>query len=413
MLAPSLSTIKNENSMHFKRRDFIKASALASTSILAPNFLNAFTKTRSYRSRSGKILIVVQLSGGNDGLNTVVPYQNDIYYRSRPRLGINKQEVLKLNSDQGLNPVMKSLQSLYDEGLVSIINAVGYPNPDRSHFRSMDIWHTASDSKEYLQTGWLGRYLDHACHNCQQPYHALEIDDSLSLAMKGAERNGFAMSKPQQLRRAANNRFLKAVAQSTHEHEHEQVAYLYKTMIDSQSSAQYLFEQSKVHQAKENYPNTPFGRDLRQIAELITADTDTQVYYVSLTGFDTHANQKNVQARLLQQYADGIRALVKDLKRNDLLKDTLIMTFSEFGRRVQQNASNGTDHGTANNLFLIGEQLQKPGFFNAAPDLSTLDDGDLLYQVDFRNIYATILDKWLDSSAPQILKQQFAPLDLL
>jgi uncharacterized protein (DUF1501 family) len=399
--------------MHFKRRDFIKASALASTSMLVPNFLQAFSTTQTPASRSGKILIVVQLSGGNDGLNTVVPYDNDIYYRSRPRLGIPKQEVLKLNGDQGLNLAMQSLKDLYDEGLLSIVNSVGYPNPDRSHFRSMDIWHTASDSDQYLQTGWLGRYLDHACHHCQQPYHALEIDDSLSLAMKGAERNGFAMSNPQQLNRTANNRFLKAVAQHSHDHDHEEVAYLYKTMIDSQSSAQYLFEQSKVYQSKENYPNTPFGRDLKQIAELITADTATQVYYVSLTGFDTHANQQNIQNRLLQQYADGMKALVKDLKRNDLLKDTLIMTFSEFGRRVQQNASNGTDHGTANNLFLIGEQLQKPGFFNAAPDLSKLDNGDLIYQVDFRNIYATILDRWLDSNAPKVLRKNFDRLNLV
>lgn len=399
--------------MHFKRRDFIKASALASTSMLVPNFLQAFSTTQTPASRSGKILIVVQLSGGNDGLNTVVPYDNDIYYRSRPRLGIPKQEVLKLNGDQGLNLAMQSLKDLYDEGLLSIVNSVGYPNPDRSHFRSMDIWHTASDSDQYLQTGWLGRYLDHACHHCQQPYHALEIDDSLSLAMKGAERNGFAMSNPQQLNRTANNRFLKAVAQHSHDHDHEEVAYLYKTMIDSQSSAQYLFEQSKVYQSKENYPNTPFGRDLKQIAELITADTATQVYYVSLTGFDTHANQQNIQNRLLQQYADGMKALVKDLKRNDLLKDTLIMTFSEFGRRVQQNASNGTDHGTANNLFLIGEQLQKPGFFNAAPDLSKLDNGDLIFQVDFRNIYATILDRWLDSNAPKVLRKNFDRLNLV
>lgn len=399
--------------MHFKRRDFIKTSALASTSMLAPNFLQALSSTRTLASRSGKVLIVVQLSGGNDGLNTVVPYDNDIYYRSRPRLAISKQNTLKINSDQGLNPVMKSLQDLYDDGLLSIVNSVGYPNPDRSHFRSMDIWHTASNSDQYLQTGWLGRYLDHACHNCQAPYHALEIDDSLSLALKGTERNGFAMSNPNQLNSTANNRFLKAVAQHGHDHEHEEAAYLYKTMIDNQSSAQYLFEQSKVYQSKESYPDTPFGRDLKQIAELITADTATQVYYVSLTGFDTHANQQNVQNRLLQQYADGMKALVKDLKRNNLLKDTLIMTFSEFGRRVQQNASNGTDHGTANNLFLIGEQLQKPGFFNAAPDLSKLDNGDLIYQVDFRNIYATILDRWLDSSVPQVLGENFDRLNLV
>jgi uncharacterized protein (DUF1501 family) len=312
----------------------------------------------------------------------------------------------------GLNPVMQSLQSLYEAGHVSIVNSVGYPNQDRSHFRSMDIWHTASASDEYLSSGWLGRYLDHACGNCQQPYQALEIDDSLSLALKGQTRNGFAMSNPKQLQRSTQNKFIKAVSQHDHSEE-DNVAYLYKTMIDSQSSAQYLYQKSKVFQSKAAYPKTAFGQDLKQIAELITADTDTQVYYVSLTGFDTHANQKNQQERLLKQYADGMQALVKDLQGNGLFKDTLIMTFSEFGRRVQQNASNGTDHGTANNLFLIGENLRKPGFYNPAPDLSQLDNGDLIYQVDFRNIYATILDQWLDSPAPQVLGRQFQTLGLV
>ena len=396
-----------------KRRDFIQASALVSTSMMAPSFLKGFSSTQRLGSRSGKILIVVQLSGGNDGLNTIVPYQNDIYYQNRPRLAISKDSVLRLNDDLGLNPAMEALQSIYDEGNLSIINSVGYPNPDRSHFRSMDIWHTASSSTEYLNTGWLGRYLDNACTGCEQAYHAIELDDSLSLAMKGLEKNGFAMSNPKQLERTTANKFLKAVAKQAHHHEEENVAYLYKTMIDSQSSAKYLADKSKVYQSKEEYPTTPFGRDLKQVAELITADTDTQIYYVSLTGFDTHANQKNQQERLLKQYADGMRALVKDLKRNNLFKDTLIMTFSEFGRRVKQNASNGTDHGTANNLFLIGDQLAKPGFYNEGPNLSNLDNGDLIYQVDFRNIYATILNKWLESSVPAVLGKKFDPLKLI
>ena len=184
-------------------------------------------------------------------------------------------------------------------------------------------------------------------------------------------------------------------------------------MIDSQSSASYLYEKSKVYQSKETYPNTTFGKDLKQIAELITADTDTRIYYVSLTGFDTHANQKNQQERLLKQYAEGMKALVNDLKRNKLFKDTLILTFSEFGRRVKQNASRGTDHGTANNLFLIGDQLRKPGFYNTAPDLKNLDNGDLIYQVDFRNIYASILENWLGTSQQSILGQSFDPLKIV
>ena len=184
-------------------------------------------------------------------------------------------------------------------------------------------------------------------------------------------------------------------------------------MIDTQSSADYLFQQSKVYQSKVTYPNTPFGKDLRQVAELMTADTDTRIYYLSLSGFDTHANQRNVQARLLKQYAEGMQALVTDLRQNGLLNDTLIMTFSEFGRRVKQNASNGTDHGTANNLFLISGNLQKPGFYNDATNLHDLDKGDLKYQIDFRDIYFTILDKWLGTNAPEVLGDGFGSLDLI
>lgn len=393
------------------RRDFLKSSGLASTSLLIPSFLSDFSINKLYKSRSGKILVVVQLSGGNDGLNTIVPYQNDIYYQSRPTLGIKSSEVLKVSDELGFNPALQSLQGLYDQGYLSIVNSVGYPNPDRSHFRSMDIWHTGSNSNEYLSTGWLGRYLD---SNCPTPYHALEVDDSLSLALKGATRNGFAASNPEQLKRATGNRFLKLLGENVQpDHHEENVAYLYKVMAETQQSADYLYEQSRVHRSRVTYPMNAFGKDLKTIAELITADTDTKIYYVSLGGFDTHANQKNQQERLLQAYADGMKAFVEDLQQNGLFSDVLIMTFSEFGRRVEQNASNGTDHGTANNLFLIGGKLQKPGFFNGAPNLTNLDEGDLKYDIDFRNIYASVLNNWLDADAAGVLGRNFKALQLV
>lgn len=395
-----------------KRRTFLKNTSLASTAFMVPSFLKNYQKKQFHSSRAGKILVVVQLSGGNDGLNTVVPFQNDIYFKNRPNLGIAKNEVLKLTDELGFNPAMDSMRSLYDQGLMSIVNNVGYPNPDRSHFRSMDIWHTASDSDQYLDSGWIGRYLDSNCNGCA-PYNALELDDSLSLALKGHGSNGFAMKNPSQLKRMTDNRLLKALGQQDHDHDHEEVAYLYKTLIDTQSSANYLFEQSKVYSSKISYPNTAFGRDLKQTAELITADTDTQIYYLSLGSFDTHANQKNTQARLLKQYADGMKAFVEDLRQNNLLNDTLILTFSEFGRRVGQNASNGTDHGTANNLYIIGGNLKKPGFYNEGPDLSNLDNGDLIYKVDFRNVYATVLNQWLDADAPAVLGRRFDMLKML
>ncbi len=397
-----------------KRRDFLKHSGLASTAFFAPSFLTGMNSLQLEKSRSGKILVVIQLSGGNDGLNTVVPFRNDLYYQARPSLAIPSREVLDLNGELGLNPATAGLRDLYEEGLVSIINNVGYPNPDRSHFRSMDIWHTASGSQEYLTSGWLGRYLDSSCSGCASPHHALELDDSLSLALKGVDRNGFAMLDPQRLQKTTQNRFLQYAAKNhSDEHQHEEIDYLYKTLVDTQSSADYLFEQSKIYQSRFNYPQTEFGQKLKQTAELITADTDTRIFYLSLTGFDTHARQKGVQDRLLQQYADGVRAFVSDLQQNDLLKDTLIMTFSEFGRRVAQNASGGTDHGAANNLFLIGGQLKKTGFYNAGPRLDQLTEGDLSYEVDFRSVYSTILEGWLDAQAPEILGGQFQTLQLI
>ena len=173
-----------------KRRNFLKNTGLASTSLYIPQFLNAFQSPFASKSRTGKKLVVLQLSGGNDGLNTIVPYRNDVYYKNRPTLGIKKSEVLSISDELGLNPAMAAFRSLYDEGLVSIINSVGYPNPDRSHFRSMDIWHTASDSNEYLSSGWIGRYLDNQCVGCENPLHAIEVDDILSLAMKGETHQG-------------------------------------------------------------------------------------------------------------------------------------------------------------------------------------------------------------------------------
>jgi len=239
------------------------------------------------------------------------------------------------------------------------------------------------------------------------------LDDQLSLSLKGEKRNGFAMSNPTQLKRSANNPILKKIANDVHHAEEENIAYLYKTLIDTQSSADYLFEQSKVSPSKKTYPQHPFGRDMKLIAELITADTDTKIYYASLGSFDTHANQKNQQARLLKIYADAIAALTDDLKSNGLFDETLIMTFSEFGRRVKQNGSNGTDHGTANNVFLMGGKLKNGGVINQGPDLSRLENGDLIYDIDFRQIYATILENWLGTDSRIVLNEKFDLLSFI
>ena len=401
------------------RRAFIEKSAFATVGgMMIPNFLKAFEKQNLGQNQStDKTLVVIQLSGGNDGLNTVVPYRNDIYYKARPNIAIPSEKVLKLNDEFGLNPAMESLRGLYDDGLVNIINNVGYPNPDRSHFRSMDIWQTASDSTEYLNTGWIGRYLDAKCVGNCVPYQDLEIDDTLSLSMKGAKVKALSVQDPEKLYKQVSANFINKVAQNKAVNEHDNVAYLYKTLAETASSAEFLHTKQhaaqKIYKSTNQYPQGELGQRLKTISELIVSGMPTNIYYVSISGFDTHFNQVNQQERLLKNYADSLSVFVNDLKKNNKFKDVAIMTFSEFGRRVKQNASGGTDHGTANNVFLISENLKRPKVLNEAPNLTDLDDGDLKFSIDFRQIYASLLQDWLKTSDNAILSKSFQSLNLL
>ncbi len=393
---------------------------MASASLMIPSFLRDLQASQGGINRtfaeSGKKLVIVQLSGGNDGLNTVVPYKNDIYYSSRSNLSIKENDVFKLTDELGFNPGMEKFKELYDNGNLSIINSVGYPNPDRSHFRAMDIWQSGSGSEEYIDTGWLGRYLDSECEGCANSHHAIEVSDSLSLALKGEKRNGIAVQDPGRFFYTSAENFFSDVGkiykEGNHPDEHN-VEYLYKTVVEAMSSAEYVYKTSKIYESRQSYPNGEFGKHLKTIAELIISGIDTSVFYVSLGGFDTHANQKGRQENLLKQMSDGLYAFTEDLKKNDRLNDTLIFTFSEFGRRVAQNASNGTDHGTANNVFLIGGNITKPGFYNSAPNLADLDNGDLKYQLDFRDIYATLLNKWLGADDSAVLGGSFNKLNII
>jgi uncharacterized protein (DUF1501 family) len=361
-----------------------------------------------------KVVVILQLSGGNDGLNTVIPVRNDIYYRSRPRLGIEKAKALLLTDEVGLHPALGSFKELYDDGSLGILNNVGYPNPDRSHFRSMDIWHTASQSNEYLSTGWVGRYLDAQCSGCDKPTQAIEIDDVLSLAMKGEHIKGIAVKDPRRLYGTSNEKFFRDVLKNHKDDGGEQpVDYLYKTMAETLSSADYIFKQSRLHPSSADYPRTDLGNSLKTIASLIYSDINTKVYYVSLGSFDTHINQDGQQQRLFTEMNEAVKAFVKDLKTNNRFDDVMLFTFSEFGRRVEQNASGGTDHGTANNMFLISGGLKQKGLINSLPDLADLQEGDLKYNVDFKNVYATVLNKWLGADDTKILGKQFNYLNFI
>lgn len=398
----------------FSRRDFLIRSGLASASLLMPRFLKAFEPRNPALPDGNKILVVIQMSGGNDGLNTVVPFRNDDYYKLRPTIAVKSNDILSLNGELGLNPVMTAMKSLYDNGSMAIINNVGYPNPDRSHFRSMDIWQSASDADKYVQTGWLGRYLDNECSGCAG-YSAIEADDTLSFAMKGENRKGMAISDPRRLYQDTQRKLFKEVSAdfSATQHADSALDFLYKTEAETISSADYVYNKYNSYKSTTDYPQGEFGRNLKNIAELIISGLDTRVYYVSIGSFDTHVGQTGRQNKLLKDLSDGLGAFTKDLQQNNRFNDVLVMTFSEFGRRVKQNGSNGTDHGTANNMFLIGGALNKKGIYNDAANLNDLDQGDLKYQIDFRSVYATVLKRWLNANDANILGAQFNYVDVV
>ncbi|NME71446.1 DUF1501 domain-containing protein [Flammeovirga aprica] len=394
------------------RRDFIKNSSfLTAGTLFTPMFLQQ-TLGGDKASFEGKRVVIIQFSGGNDGLNTVVPYLDDLYHKARPNLSLKASDVIKLDNDLGINGNMKGIADLYDKGYVSVINNVGYPNPNRSHFRSMDIWHTASDSDEYIQTGWLGRYLDSYCKSVDS---VIEYDNTLSLALKGVNMKGVAVDQPytfyNSLKVGQFDKLAKEVKKESLD-EHNK-GYLYKTLAEANQSAEYIYEKSKIYKSKIDFPNSYLGKSLKSISELIKSGIHTKVFYASLGGFDTHVNQKTQQSRLLKDYSDSVAAFVKELEKSGNFEDTVIMTFSEFGRRVSQNASKGTDHGAANNVFLIGKDLQQKGIVNENPDLSNLYQGDLIYSVDFRSIYADLLDHWLNVSSSEILSKKINTLRLV
>ena len=395
-----------------ERRKFLKQNVLASSLFFVPSFVKAFENAIK-GSLGFKKLVIVQLSGGNDGLNTIIPYTNDIYYKSRPNIAIAKNDCIKITDEFGINKNLAPLKNLYDKGYLSVINNVGYPNPIRSHFRSTDIWHTASDSNQYLNTGWLGRYID---VYGKKPYSGIELDDSLSLIMKGDVLKGIATKNPTSLYNNTKTPYFKKVLDSqrdVHLSEHN-LGYLYKTMIEAKSSAKYIYEKSKTYNSALTYPNNPFGKQLKTTAQFINSRVESKVFYVSMGGFDTHVRQEKKQNKLLQTYSEAMDVFVKDLEHKDTFKDTLILTFSEFGRRVKQNAASGTDHGAANNVFIIGKNLKKQGFYNEAPNLINLDkNGDIKYTVDFRSIYATILDKWLEVDDATILNKSYSKLGFI
>ena len=444
------------NTPAFTRRCFLgRGLTLASMSTALPAFLqqSAFGLPQILPGMGcipgvdeDRVLVVVQLSGGNDGLNTVIPFGDDMYYRKRPGIGIPQNQVLRLtkNGGVGLHPALEQFKDLYDDGMLSIVQGVGYPNPNRSHFKSMDIWQTADHSG--TGAGWLGKYFDAECcgygkgeSGSPQPVAGdaktpqqgsgiqgqpgIAIGRESPLAMQGRKIKPISFETPDLFRWTGNDiheSLSKPYDEITERGETEGIdtsspaAFLMRTALDAQVSSN-LIRRAVRQQPLAQYPGNSLGRDLAMVASMIRAGLRTRVYYVTLGGFDTHSGQGNAngrQANLLRTFAQSLRAFYRDLKASENDSRVLTMVFSEFGRRVGQNASGGTDHGTAAPMFLLGPMVHA-GLIGGHPSLTDLDNGDLKYKIDFRSVYAEILDSWLSADSRAILQKSYSKVRVL
>ena len=440
--------MKNEITLQ-TRREFLRRTVLGSSlAWTVPAFLaNTFTALQAEAADSaiqkptGKdatILVVLQMAGGNDGINTVVPYANDFYHKARPRIGHKPEDVLKINGDIALHGAMKGFKELYDAGQLSIIQGVGYPNPNRSHFRSTEIWQTASDADKIEKYGWLGRYFDNACAGAD-PVVGVTIGNQLPESFFAAKPTGICFSNPQNYRFMANGAAMEESYRKLNELERSSplpddnsggsiaslpagmpmtggraVDFITRTALDAQQSSDEIRGIAARVQNQAGYPPSQLGGSLKLVARLIGGGLPTRIYYVSQGGYDTHTNQLASQQRLLGDLAECVKAFTDDLKAQGNLPRVLVMTFSEFGRRVAENANGGTDHGAAAPVFVIGNKVNA-GLLGRYPSLAPADlfEGDIKYNVDFRSVYAAVLENWMKTKSAPILGRQFAPLPVV
>jgi len=384
--------------------------------------VRAFSKSfLNVQSVNGKVIVILQLSGGNDGLNTIIPIEDSLYYNARPSLRIAKADAIKLNNLTGMHPSLMPLKSLFDDGKVAIVQNVGYDSPDRSHFRSTDIWLSASDSNVVVDDGWVGRYLanvlpDHNNFNTDHPM-AIQIGSTQSALLECTCQGtmGISFESPNQFYQLING----SIADNDpppNTIAGNQLKYIKEIAALSIRYAEVIKEKADSVQNMATYPDTRLGRQLAIVAELIAGGLETPVYLTSIGGFDTHANQAGSHSNLLTGVSEAIAAFQADLELLRVADRVVLMTFSEFGRRVNQNSSGGTDHGTAAPLFVIGRNVYG-GLYGSNPDLSDLDNsGDIKFKYDFRQIYATLLTSQLGMPAdrmPDVLPRSFETLPLI
>ena len=420
----------SDNTQHpWSRRLFIQQGVtLASLAATTPLFIQQTAKGvmlplgSSLSSIPGmpqdRVLVIVQLGGGNDGLNTVVPYGSDDYYRVRPGIalqapGRSQDAALQLSQANGigLHPSMAGFKDLMDDGVASVIQGVGYPNPNRSHFSSMDIWHTGNPEGR-RGSGWVGRYFDNACNGTPDPEIGISVGREAPLAMQGDT------VMPVSFESADRYRWIGEDLDSNLAQPYQgvagpggdvdtvdQLAFLKRTTMDAQISSKKV-RKAVAQQPLVAYPGGNLSDQLKMIAAMIRSEMPTRVYYASIGGFDTHANQATQHARLLRQVGDSLKAFYGDVKAQGNNGRVLTMVFSEFGRRVPQNASGGTDHGTAAPMYFVGDMVA-PGVHGTHPSLKNLDNGDLKFTLDFRSCYTGVLNDWMGADGKAVLGRQW------
>lgn len=356
-----------------------------------------------------RILVVVQWSGGNDGLNTVVPYRNEDYAKARPKLKIDPSSVIKLDDDLGLHPSLKSLDTMLESGRLSIIQGVGYPSPNRSHFESMDIWHSCTYKHDRAGSGWLGRYLSETNTTAaKQASDALGLhigSEPLPLALNERSVQIPSIASIEQMRLKGSKWQRESTSTATSD-DSGLLGFVSTSAQAALAASERLESALSTPDASGDFPETSLGEKLRIISRLIHAGLGTRIYYVTLDGFDTHANQLDVHASLLRQWSDAVAAFSRSLERGGQRDRVLVMTFSEFGRRVAENASLGTDHGAAAPMFFTGPVFASQRI-GELPSLTDLDDGDLKFHTDFRDVYSAVIDDWLGGSSSKALGPAF------
>jgi uncharacterized protein (DUF1501 family) len=392
------------------RRDFLRTSSLLSLAPAVPGFL-AQTARAIQPQPDARILVVVQLDGGNDGINTVVPFRDEGYARHRPQLRLEADRLVRINDQLSFHPSLRNFGSLYDAGRLAVVQGVGYPNPNRSHFRSMAIWQSArTDPEEHTGIGWLGRALDGQAHRPAEPSALLVGPSQPPAAIRGRRAAAAAIERAEDfaLLPGAGPRSATGLATAGE----DLLGFVRRSILDAYAAADRLTTAARSG-AGPSYPGTELGARLELVSRLIKAGFGTRVYYTLQPGYDTHATQRQTHSNLLSELAIAVKAFLDDLAASRLGDRVTVFCFSEFGRTVRENASAGTDHGTAGPVFLAGSPI-RGGIFGTTPSLTDLDPahGDLRIGIDFRRVYAAILT-WLGLGSREALGGNFEPLPLL